>query len=742
MRIFGIRHHGPGSARSLVEALQQYQPDCVLIEAPADAQSIVAQVATAGLRPPVAMVLYNPQHLSQAVYVPFAEFSPEWQAMQWGLQQHIPIQLMDLPMERYFPLDEATRNERQIAFQLEAEQTDAHISRDPLGLLAQLGGYTDSERWWEVTFEQQANDIAVFDAILDMMTALRKEWQRPETPLTLLREAWMRTAIRKAKAEFSRLAVVCGAWHAPVLQQLEAFKKSDDSKILRGLSKTKTTATWAPWSYERLSVSSGYGAGVVAPAWYELLWQNRQTATTHWMSKAAQLLRSEQMSASSAEVIEAIRLANTLTAMRLHDVAGQDELREAAVTVLCQGDTEKLDWIEKKLIIGQTIGQVPAHIAPPLQQDLEKNIKSARLTKAWQSADTIEKHLDLRNDTQLAASHLLHRLRILDIPWGHLLELSPYQRGSFREGWQLKWQPEFTLRLIEAGMLGNTILEAAKNRVTQQTVAATDLPELTRLTGEVLLADLPEVTPVLLQRLQDAVALDTDVFHLMEALQPLVQIVRYGNIRKTDAVAVGHLVDQIVPLLCIGLPQACRQIDDARAEAAFQQVLTTNHNLALLYNEAHDKQWLEALRNLRLQADAHPRLRGGATRLLYNKAQLTADEAAKLLRYELSGDAAEAQANLQWLSGFLHGSGLLLIHQPQLWAALNQWVVGLEAMHFTELLPVLRRVFAHFSASEREKMLSMAAHPLAAIASDAALAKLPERAERVRPVVKTLLGIS
>ena len=32
VEVFGIRHHGPGSARSLVAALQAYQPDAVLIE--------------------------------------------------------------------------------------------------------------------------------------------------------------------------------------------------------------------------------------------------------------------------------------------------------------------------------------------------------------------------------------------------------------------------------------------------------------------------------------------------------------------------------------------------------------------------------------------------------------------------------------------------------------------------------------------------------------------------------------
>ena len=39
--VFGIRHHGPGSARSLRRALAGYDPDAVLIEGPADADGLV-----------------------------------------------------------------------------------------------------------------------------------------------------------------------------------------------------------------------------------------------------------------------------------------------------------------------------------------------------------------------------------------------------------------------------------------------------------------------------------------------------------------------------------------------------------------------------------------------------------------------------------------------------------------------------------------------------------------------------
>ena len=46
--VLGIRHHGPGSARSLLRALDDFGPDMVLIEGPADADPLVALGAVGG----------------------------------------------------------------------------------------------------------------------------------------------------------------------------------------------------------------------------------------------------------------------------------------------------------------------------------------------------------------------------------------------------------------------------------------------------------------------------------------------------------------------------------------------------------------------------------------------------------------------------------------------------------------------------------------------------------------------
>src|SRR5512132_2865842 len=95
--IFGIRHHGPGSARSLRLALEQLRPDAILVEGPPDAAEVLPLLAHPDMRPPVALLIYAPDEPRRAVYYPFAVFSPEWQALHFGLTNDIPVRFMDLP---------------------------------------------------------------------------------------------------------------------------------------------------------------------------------------------------------------------------------------------------------------------------------------------------------------------------------------------------------------------------------------------------------------------------------------------------------------------------------------------------------------------------------------------------------------------------------------------------------------------------------------------------------------------
>lgn len=728
VHIFGIRHHGPGSARSLRGALESLQPDVLLVEGPPEAGEILPLVQSEAMQPPVAMLIYSPSDPACAAYYPFTEFSPEWQAFRYGLAKRIPIRMMDLalayqmamapkpapePAEPEGPQDllaeesydedlpeEETPDEAD-----PAEEISRNISGDPLRALAEAGGYSESEQWWEHMIEQRRGSEDLFGAVLEALTAVREAAPVETNPIGMRREAAMRQVIRAAEAEgFQRIAVVCGAWHAPALVDLS--DERGDAALLRGLPKIALQATWVPWTYARLTRLSGYGAGIDSPGWYHHLWTTDQDVAVQWMVSAARLLREEGFDVSPAHIIEAVRLAETLAALRERPLPGLPELNEAVLTVFCFGNPVPMQLIEEKLIVGERIGSVPPETPmAPLQGDFEREIRRLRM-----KVEAYEKlvDLDLRKPTDLGRSHLLHRLTLLNVPWGKnndaSIQASARTRGgTFHEVWRLKWQPEFSIQLIEAGQWGNTIAAAAAAKVCHAADRAPDLSALTELVEDVLLAELPEAIQHLMRCLQAQASVSSDTSHLMQALPPLASVLRYGNVRQTDTAMITKVVDGLVTRICIGLPGACAALNDDAAAEMFERIMKVDDAITRMAEENYRHQWQHALAGIADQGNLHGLIVGRACRILLDQGLIDADEASRRLGLALSTASDPVQA-ASWAEGFLRDSGQLLIYDEGLLNVIDRWLEGLNTEIFNQLLPLLRRTFATFSKPERRSI--------------------------------------
>ncbi|MDC0230704.1 DUF5682 family protein [Aureispira] len=717
IKYFGIRHHGPGSSKSLVKALQLMQPDVILVEGADELDVLLPYINDIGLIPPVAALIYNPQNLQQAVYYPFTIFSPEWQTFLFALEHSVPVVHMDLPQSLCLGLDlvpeklqELQKNEDK------GTKYSQNIAKDPLGYMAQLAGYEDSERWWEVMFEQGGANEDVFEAILEMMKTLRNEIGTRGQAMNLIREAYMRKVLRRTiKNGYKRIAVVCGAWHCPVLAKYNDYYIKDDNALLKGIPRVNTKATWIPWTYDRIATSSGYGAGVISPAWYELLFKNRSEATILWMSLVSQLFKKEDIETSSAHAIEAVRLAHTLASIRGLQLPGIDELSEAVVTIFSGGYTSQLELVGRKLIIGDKMGNVPCSIPIiPLQQDVELNIKKLKLSKykkteaKWLKASSNKPRgsLDLRQEHDLKQSKFLHRLCLLGINWGTIDNVTGRELSTKNEYWKMQWKPDFAIQIIEAGMWGNTVIQATENWVIHKSSKSVTLLDLTKLLEKVIYADLPDVLSKLVEELKNLAAITQDINHLMNALPSLVHIHRYGDVRNTNIGMVNVLMHEMIPRICISLSSSCISLDETAARKMFEQLLSVNQALLLLDNQKHIIFWQETLKHLIDNERVGGLIRGAATRIIFDHCTLSEKQVAKIMKYALSRSVDISVAST-WIEGFLHGSGLLLIYNPAFWEIVDSWVRNLKDDEFQAMMPTLRRTFSRYSIAERQKMLQI-----------------------------------
>lgn len=744
--LFGIRHHGPGCARSLVQALQTLQPDCLLVEGPPEANELIALVNAPTMRPPVALLVYHPDQPRQSVFYPFAEYSPEWQALRFAQGQGVSVHFMDLPMQHRFGMEDDDQTLKPNADgEPTTELSPAAPDKDPLDWLADAAGYPDGETWWNHLIEERGQGAEVFEAIAEMMTALRQEFpdggQTSHTQsLGLVREAYMRKCMREAQKQgYQRIAVVCGAWHLPALQNLPSAKS--DNELLRGLPKSKAVATWAPWSNRQIGAFSGYGAGVMSPGWYEHIWHTPEAQRgIAWLSRVARLFRQEDLDCSSAHIIEAVRLADTLANMRGRGQAGLDELRDAIRSVICMGDDAGMDLIEKKMVVGDRLGSVPDDApAVPLLRDLNQLQKTLRL-KPQATQELLD--LDLRQDKDLARSQLLHRLRLLEIDWGQLAGQGKSSKGTFHEIWTLQWQAEWIVRLITASRFGNTVESAASNCAVDKAKQATDLSVVSQLIQQVMLAQLPDAIEPVSDALGRLAAVATDVQQLLASVAPLVNIVRYGNVRQTDTRMVSQLLDTLVLRVCLNLSIACQSLDDEAASHMRQHIAQADGALKLLGHDTLYPQWQQSLRGLTQFGLGHGLVSGLASRLLFDQQADDLELTAKRMNLALSpgNDPAAAAA---WLEGFLNQSALVLLHDDALWNLVNGWLESLSEAHFVRVIPLLRRSFASFSNAERRQIGERAqqgtqqSHQTQA----AQQAWNEQRAQMPVPLLRQLLGL-
>ncbi|MEU8278970.1 DUF5682 family protein [Microbispora bryophytorum] len=740
LSVLGVRHHGPGSARAVRDELNRIRPDLVLVEGPPEADGLVALAADPGMRPPVALLAYVPGEPSRAAFWPFAEFSPEWQAIAYAARAGVEARFCDLPAAHSLALDADP------------------VRRDPIGELARAAGYDDPERWWEDLVEHRG-EAGTLDVVAEAMRAVREGHVAEGAEAR--REAYMRRTLRNAAREgFARIAVVCGAWHLPALSPpvltLPALPASvpssptpspptpsppalpasvpspptlpspmpspptlpspggrarrsgppagsgpdtpdgpgrapspaEDERLLRGLPKVRVEMTWVPWTHGRLAAGAGYGAGVAAPGWYEHLFTAPDHPVERWLARVAAILREEDLPVSSAHVIEAVRLAEALAALRGRPLAGLSEVTEAVRAVLCGGDELPVELVRRRMVVGERLGRVPdATPMVPLRRDLRDEQRRLRMKPEAMAG---EHDLDLRRPLDLGRSRLLHRLALLDVPWG--TPRRARSKGTFKESWSLEWRPELDVALIEAAAWGITVEAAASARV-RDLAGGAGLPELSALVERCLLAHLPDALAYVLGRIEDRAALDGEVRHLMGALPALVRARRYGDVRGTEG--LGSVTESMLARICAGLSPALTGLDEdaAREMAALMDGV---HTAAGLMGSGR---WLATLAGIARRDDLPGLLDGRIVRILFDAEALEDDVAARMARSMSPGNPPARSA--AWMEGFLSGGGLLLVHDSRLLATVDAWLTGLSPEAFVDVLPLLRRTFGAFPAPER-----------------------------------------
>jgi len=128
--------------------------------------------------------------------------------------------------------------------------------------------------------------------------------------------------------------------------------------------------------------------------------------------------------------------------------------------------------------------------------------------------------------------------------------------------------------------------------------------------------------------------------------------------------------------------------------------------VALLDDRQHLSAWRAALGGLVDDERVAPFLRGYALRRLHDFALLAPEEVSRQLSLALSA-AVPAAITADWLEGFLSESAQVLLHDTNLIALIDAWLLSLDEDGFIELLPALRRSISGLDLMERRRLLEI-----------------------------------
>ena len=316
--VFGVRHHGPGSARAVRAALDELRPTCVLIEGAPELDALVglarrARHGAAGGR--ARSTPWTSRAGRRSTRWPRSRPSGWRCAGRCAPACRCASPTCPRPTPSPWPTRPATPR---------ASRTPTRTGRTT-GRPGRPSGPTRSARWPRppaTTTPSAGGRTSSSTALRHGGRALRRgrrgdgarpgggraAGRRPRRPRATpaARRRCAGCSARRSRPRHERGWRSCAApGTRPRCSRPTSHPSTRDNALLAGLPKVKVAATWVPWTSAGSAPPSGYGAGVDSPGWYHHLFDHR-TATrrprglARWLVRAARALRDESLDASPA----------------------------------------------------------------------------------------------------------------------------------------------------------------------------------------------------------------------------------------------------------------------------------------------------------------------------------------------------------------------------------------------------------------------------------------------------------
>ena len=703
--VFGVRHFSPAGAYYVREYLDKLKPKIVLIEGPSDFNDLIGEIVGKSVSPPIAIMVYTLEAPIQTIVYPFAEFSPEYQAILWAKENKVECRFCDLPSSIFLGIENAKEKDGE-----QGESLNSFIHRK----IDEYSNDSDSEVFWERVMEQTSDYNAYYSGARDYGKNLR-ELTLSNTlsdAKNIIREAYMSKVVSDVCGEgykIDEIAMVVGAFH---VEGIESGNFILTEKEVKDLPKLEAKKTLMPYSYYKLSTYSNYGAGNKAPGYYEFLWKGFNKGdifypTFIYLSKIAEYQRKTRNMVSSAQIIEAVQLAISLANIHDSKIPTLKDIQDAAITCMAHGSYAELVMAMANVEVGKKIGKIPQEaIQTSIQSDFYNLLKELKLEK-YQSLSATELRLDLREklrvQTEKAAlmdlnrSYFLHKLRVLKISFAKLIEKNQ-ENTTWAEDWVLQWSPETEIEIVETILKGDTIEFATAFELMQRINSSNSLSQMTEVVKDAFYCGMPKALEKAFQALQNCISGDIPIDEIARTMSTLSVMLRYGDIRKLNMEVLIPILEQLFLRVCLMLPaeSAC----DNEAATTLSESIVLLHNVVENHDFLDKERWYNILLELATRDDLNTKISGLAMAILLESGKVDNDTLGQEVERRLS-KGIPAELGATWFEGLSMKNHYTLIARLGLWEKLQNYISDLDEEEFKRALLFLRRAFADFTSNEK-----------------------------------------
>ena len=492
---FPIRHHSPGCSFHLINVIKEYEPDCILVEGPQNANQLIPILTDEDTVLPAAFYyfykdtdkLIDEEGNDYKCYYPFLNTSPEYNALLQAKERKIESSFIDLPYGEillHTAENMGIRTKREIS----NYNDDYYLSENKIfHALCEKTGLRNFEEFWEKFFEIDALYISSEEFAARMMsycylTRQNTPKERMQEDGCLIREQYMASNIKKASEKYNRTLVVTGGFHTPGLYELlQSEQEIQEVKLHHFNEKIQNVYAMA-YSLEAADALNGYAAGMQNPGFYEKVWQQMKDKTPlkeessdiyyhtvlDFLLKTAKAGNKENLLITMSDISSAVTMHEGLSLLRDKKAPGLYELYDSVQSCFVKGELNGASDIPLKILskiaTGSKVGQLCSN-APkaPLLINFEELCEKYKLKKNTIAEQKIE--LDIFSKPRhMEISRFFYQLDFLHANFAKRIKgadmIRNTDRSRIREVWSYSYSIRTDSALIDSSAYGATIKEA------------------------------------------------------------------------------------------------------------------------------------------------------------------------------------------------------------------------------------------------------------------------------------------